>query len=293
MKQANLKQKQKRKRDKQAVINVLMLAAIFIISIEMQAQVTIGALDGPEATLDIRSANPAIPTAIDGILVPLIANFPEENPPSSPTETGNLVLLRKDAGTKEEFQSKTDGFYYWNGNEWVRLITAPSSEVMEKIYCVYGQELGNIGSAPYGNETQVFFKELVYNNASELTENKFTLNNNELMVGKSGTYLVSLLINYSRGPAPGGSGKNAANCEGQTDFSAEVKVNGASKSPAIKAITNTSSEAVSGSQVLVSAITPLVKGDKLTAYVKQTSTDCNYPYRTEGINSLTLYYLHK
>jgi hypothetical protein len=227
-----------------------LLAVILSISQKVRGQVTIGSLGDPDATLDARSINTSVPTSTDGILVPLIANFPDVNPPSTPSETGNLVLFRKDSGTKAGFQSAADGFYYWNGNQWVRLITVSSSEVLEKIYCIYGQEFASIGAAPYENETQVFFKELVYNNMNEQADSKFTLSNNELTIGKSGAYLVSLLVNYRRGPAPGGSGKNAADCEGQTDFSGEVKVNGVSKTSVIKAITNTSSETISGSQLL-------------------------------------------
>ncbi|MDR2002896.1 MAG: hypothetical protein LBQ74_07675 [Prevotella sp.] len=275
-------------------ILLLILLTNYIGSNSVFAQVTIGVLEEPKATLDIRSANPSIPTAIDGILVPLVTNFPEENPPSSPTETGNLVLLRKDAGTKEEFQSKTDGFYYWNGNEWVHLITAPSSEVMEQIYCVYGQDFKSITGSSYNNiDRQVLFNKLVYNDLNVSDDKKFTLSDNQLTIGKTGTYLVSLSITFKRTPA------SNASCDAQTDFTAKVLVNN-NTTPIVQGITNTSSETTSGSQILVNVIVKLIKGNVLTAYVRQVSADststgapCNYPYNGLGVNSLTLYYLHK
>lgn len=274
---------------KKGFVYAILLSVFSMLAVpELNAQVTIGSEDTGNAMLDVRSTDPAKPTLADGMLVPVISNFPVESPPSTKEETGNLVFFRKSADTKSEFTSKSDGFYYWNGNEWVLLITRNSAELREQIYCAYGQGFGDIAS-PYTALNQVLFSHLTYNNVGELPEDSFSLADNALTVGKSGSYLVSLAVTFTRGPQ--------GTCENQTNFSAEVLVNGVAATPVpIKAITNTSSEPQSGSQILISTIATLQKGDKLTAWVQQSETTtprCNYPYYAAGVNSITLYYLHK
>ncbi len=60
----------------------------------------------PDAQLDIRSANPAIPTNKDGLLVPKINLFPAINPTAA--QNGMLVFLTAAVGANQP------GFYYWD-----------------------------------------------------------------------------------------------------------------------------------------------------------------------------------
>ena len=69
----------------------------------------------PEAQLDIKSSNQALPTNKDGLLIPKIDAFPAINP--TVAQQGMLVYLTTDVGTN------LAGFYYWNNSpaSWLPL----------------------------------------------------------------------------------------------------------------------------------------------------------------------------
>jgi hypothetical protein len=234
--------------------------------------------------LHVVETSPANPTPTDGILIPRISNFPSVNPPTA----GNLVMLRKTAGTRPAFQTKPDGFYFWNGNEWIMLLTKTESAMKQKVYVACGQSFGAMGT---GERRPVALTVLTYDGTNVPANEKFTLANNTLTVGKAGTYLVSLIVGSRRGNA-----SNTGTAEQQTNLIAEVLVNGASKSPAIKGQSNTSAEILSACQVIVNALVTLNKGDQLSVYVLQqpltAALPYPIPYTVNGLSSLTLYYLH-
>ncbi|MBL0013900.1 MAG: hypothetical protein IPP30_09270 [Flavobacterium sp.] len=69
----------------------------------------------PEAQLDIRSSNQALPSNTDGVLIPKIDDFPVVNPTAA--QQGMLVYLTPVLGLNPA------GFYYWDDitTSWISL----------------------------------------------------------------------------------------------------------------------------------------------------------------------------
>ncbi|WP_417197827.1 tail fiber domain-containing protein [Bizionia sp.] len=85
----------------------------FFISFSVYAQVGIGTTM-PNAVLDIKSSNQALPENTDGLLIPKIDEFPSASPTNS--QDGMIVFVTG-LGTPPK------GFYYWdNGNSnWIQV----------------------------------------------------------------------------------------------------------------------------------------------------------------------------
>jgi hypothetical protein len=244
----------------------------------MKAQVAINTQNPAKSTLEVVPTDPDNPTAMDGVLIPKVPNFPATNP----TSAGNLIFFKKDANTLAAFNTKPDGFYFWNGNEWVMLLTANAANTKQKIYCATGQGFGTLTN----DWKQVLLTIFTYDNTTVPVNEQFTLSGYALTVGKAGTYLVSAGVSSRRGDAARTTAGN------QTNFIAEVRKNGAVVSPAISGQSNTSTEVLSAAQVVINTLATFNKGDKLTFWVKQESADATIPYTANGNGYLTLYYLH-
>ena len=98
----------------------LFLFTSFIFSPLLQAQVGIGTVT-PEAQLDIRSSNQALPTNNDGILIPKIDEFPVTIPTAA--QDGMMVFATGDGSVDK-------GFYYWDDAliAWVAVGTGSGGE---------------------------------------------------------------------------------------------------------------------------------------------------------------------
>ena len=85
----------------------MLLFCYYSVSL-LTAQVGIGNSD-PKAQLDISATNKDDPAKIDGILIPRIEKFPNENPGND--QHGMLVFLSKNV------TGFPAGFYYWNASD--------------------------------------------------------------------------------------------------------------------------------------------------------------------------------
>ncbi len=90
----------------------ILVQLLFFTSIIVKAQVGINTTV-PNAQLDIRSSNQALPSNTDGILIPKVDVFPAANPTLA--QQGMLVYLTTTSG------ADLPGFYYWNNptTDWI------------------------------------------------------------------------------------------------------------------------------------------------------------------------------
>ena len=94
------------------IIRSYLYLFLFLSLTVVNAQVGVGTTS-PNATLDIRSSNQAVPANTDGMLIPKIDTFPIINPTA--LQQGMLVFLTTAAGANQP------GFYYWNNptTSWI------------------------------------------------------------------------------------------------------------------------------------------------------------------------------
>ncbi|APD06050.1 uncharacterized protein UJ101_00508 [Flavobacteriaceae bacterium UJ101] len=85
----------------------------------LKSQVGIGT-DNPKATLHIGGNDPSAPTVNDGLIIPKVLSFPSGNP----SEVGLELYL--DA----EVEGNPKGFYFWNGNEWKRMMAVSKNDII-------------------------------------------------------------------------------------------------------------------------------------------------------------------
>lgn len=252
----------------------------------MSALLTVNAQVGintttPHAMFHIKESSVFNPTGTDGILLPTIANFPSVNPVS----TGNIVFLEKSA---QSTTSLPDGFYYWNTIEWVPLATdAFNSNEYRNLYCAFGA--GYYGSTVFDNTyRKVKLSNFIYDPNKERTGAVFSLENDEIIIGKDGFYLVSFETSLDR----------INHAFTQSNLYGEVTKNSGSFSPVVFAEGNTSYENTSATLVVLNAVVELKEGDKIGARITLTQLDSGvnalYPtYTSAGVTSLTLTYLHR
>lgn len=93
---------------------ITLFLLLFFTTIIVKAQVGINTTV-PNAQLDIRSSNQAVPTNTDGILIPKVDVFPATNPTAA--QQGMLVYLTTTSGTD------LPGFYYWDNatTDWIAI----------------------------------------------------------------------------------------------------------------------------------------------------------------------------
>ena len=98
----------------------------------------------PNAQLDIRSSNQALPSNTDGLLIPKIDVFPATNPTIA--QQGMLVYLTTTVGTNQP------GFYFWDNatTDWKPIIGATSAGTLDQAYDFGGAGLGKTITADAG-----------------------------------------------------------------------------------------------------------------------------------------------
>lgn len=198
------------------------------------------------------------PSGTDGILVPKITNFPT----LITNRIGKLVFLQGNS-------SNPDGFYYWNGSTWLGFPDIVNKETDETIYSFQGQ-----GYTGTDLKRGINFTKFV-----KASKDGFTVSNNEITIGKSGVYLVSLTVNSKR--------NSTASNGTQANFNYAVLINGSSTA---SVSTSVSAEPTSSTGATLDFIYRLQAGQKITAVVEKT-TDNIMPYEPFGTNSLTLYFV--
>ena len=120
----------------------LSLAIVFFFTVVSFAQVGINTTN-PEAQLDIKSSNQALPSNKDGLLIPKIDTFPATNPTAA--QQGMLVYLTTDVGIN------VAGFYYWNSptTTWLP-IKGIDGGTLDQAYDFGGAGLGKTITADAG-----------------------------------------------------------------------------------------------------------------------------------------------
>ena len=212
----------------------------------------------PKATLHVEPSSVATPNGTDGILIPKIANFPT----LITNRIGKIVFLQGNS-------TNPDGFYYWNGSRWLGFPTIVNKDTDETIYSFQGQ-----GYAGSDLKRVINFTKFIKGN-----KDNFSVSNNEITIGKSGLYLISLTANSKR--------SSASTTGTQANFNYAVLVNG---NATASVSTSISAEPTSSTSATLDFLYKLEAGQKITAVVEKT-TDNIMPYESFGINSLTLYFI--
>ncbi len=271
---------------------------LFIVALSMgiigQAYAQVGInTTTPQATLHVSESSSSSPNGMDGILVPTVSNFPTTNP----TSEGNLIHLRKVSGVSTT--TSPDGFYYWKDGQWIQILTrVTATYTSSSIYCAYGQGYEGQANVPNNEYRKILFTNLVYDASKELPGNLFTLNNNELTVGKTGLYTVSLVTGARKNGESVSTSQNA-------NYSGEVLVNGLSYTPPGSSLTavaagSSSVESITASQLTLNVLIYLNKGDVVSARVRQEDVrdgsgnlvSVQARYTNEDISTLTLTYIY-
>ena len=230
---------------------------LFMSSLNFFSQVGINTQD-PKAYLHIEPSSIDNPTGNDGILVPRINKFPSENP----TRLGQLVFLHNN-------DTLDNGFYYWDSAKWISFPGSVEKEIDETIYSFNGQ--GYTGTTLTRNiRFSQFFK---------LNQDGFTLNNNEINVGKAGLYLISFTGNSKR---PYGDGSLQ-----QSNFNYEIFLNNIKISSVAESL---AAEPNASTSATLSFLQRLESGDKLKATITKSNQGSSN-YNSYGINNLTLYFI--
>lgn len=232
----------------------LFLSLIFC-SIFTSAQVGINT-DQPKATLHIESLEENNIGGKTGILIPRVKNFPDVNP----VRLGQLLFLNNN-------DSLDDGFYYWDGNVWIPFPANIEREIDETIYSFDGQ-----GYTGTNLQRNINFSRFVKANTDD-----FTLNNNEITIGKNGLYLVSFTSNS----------KKPSGAEEQANFTYSILVNA---NTASSVYTSIAGESTASTSAAFSFLKRLNAGDKLKATVTKSNQGPNN-YQAFGINNLTLFFI--
>ena len=124
----------------------LILPILFFFTTLSFAQVGINTTN-PEAQLDIKSSNQALPSNRDGLLIPKIDTFPATNPTIA--QQGMLVYLTTLVGTNQP------GFYFWDFATlaWRPIAGATAAGTLDQAYDFGGAGLGRTITADAGAVT--------------------------------------------------------------------------------------------------------------------------------------------
>lgn len=206
--------------------------------------------NSPRASLQIDAKNNVNPESGVGLGVPVIDQFPNENPTND--QNGMLVYLKNTQDTNAE------GYYYWDGSEnhWEYIVDFKSMKLDTSKTIVTGTQFSpnNMGGS-VGTDSRV----VPFSSINSL-DPSFTLSSGALKVGKSASYYLSF---------SGGVSKSADNSV--YSYKTEILING------IPNNNLTSTNSVPGgaqngrsATFYIASITSLQKNDIIT--IKTTKT---------------------
>ncbi|WP_314057762.1 hypothetical protein [Empedobacter brevis] len=233
----------------------LMILMSLFSAVSLFSQVGINT-SNPKAILHVDPLSFSTSSGKDGILIPRIENFPGINP----ERLGQLVFLKDNTTLKS-------GFYYWDATNWIPFPDSVERAEDETIYVFDGLDYTGTDLT----RTMNFSK---YKKAKR---DGFSILNNEISVGKSGLYLISLTGNTKK---PSGS-------QDQANFSYSVYINNALSN---SVNTSIAAESTSSTSATISFLKRLKVGDKLKATITKTDQGPNN-YVAFGINNLTLFFI--
>ncbi|MGC5745930.1 hypothetical protein [Chryseobacterium sp. NFX27] len=237
--------------------NAIILGAI-LASIFSFAQVGIRTVV-PSASLHLEPTSISSPTGMDGILIPRVKVFPAAQ------AKGHTVFL-------SQHGTLPDGFYYWDGTDWVSFLSNFNRLYDDAIYVVTGS-----GYSASGNtENNVLFSTLkAYDPAG------FSVSGNQITVGKSGTYLVS--FNSALKKTVGTVNENRA------IYTYRIKKNGTTVLTTSNSLTN---EGTTATSVALSGILTLAQNDVVIVTIQKTTETGSTVYTGYGTNCITMTYLN-
>jgi hypothetical protein len=224
------------------------------------AQIGINTSD-PQSSLHIVPSNPSSPTGTDGVLIPRVSDYP-----SAPAGKGLLIFL-------DSHPTDSDGFYYWDGEDWKSFIIDSFNRNEEKeVYVFTG--VGYSGTGGTGERT-VYFTNSAGN---DLTG--FSVSNNQITIGKKGKYLVSFNSALKKGDSTPVY---------RATYNYKIKLNGSTQFEVSASIPN---ENESATGVSTSNIMDLDVGDVINVTVQKNNESHSHNlYTGYGTNAITLSYL--
>ncbi len=237
-----------------------------LISNSLLSQVGINT-NNPAALLHLEPTNAATPSTTDGILIPRVSQLP-----SLGVTKGQLLFLN--------VAIPNQGFYYWTGATWQKIADEVADNTIdESIYMVQGS--GYV----FQNANITTENPLVFNSIVAKTPTGFDFpSSNTLRIGKTGTYLVSLIS-----PLKLNSTSFVTTYRGT--FTYRLKKNGTT---VIISSTSVPSEPLTATTVSMSNIISFNAGDLVTATVQkadETGASVMF-YSGYGNNVISLTFLH-
>lgn len=241
------------------VRNTKQLAILLMaISGVVSAQVGINT-EKPRATLHIEGSSKTAPSGTDGILIPKIKNFPTTNPTTKGILVfleGNEEMMQDPSDATKKIRKYPDNFYFWTGEKWIPFVKDFNKELDETIYSFNGKGM-----------TGGYFNFSSYNKKSE---DQFTLSNNTITVGKSGTYFINFFSSIKRGSLTNSP---------QSNFLYDIEINGTNKFSDFVGFPT--GETTTGASISFGTILTLNAGDKIR--VKGAGTQGNNTISTGNI----------
>lgn len=166
-------------------INICSLIALFSTSMTIYAQVGINN-PTPSSTLDITAKNATGNTTnADGILIPRVDRERAQNMANVQISTMiyvNSIATGSQAGTAINIGST--GFYYFDGNVWVRLSTTSTNTFVPTVVAA-----GTASNSFVINDATGFNK---FAFTTSTNDGGWSISNNQYTVPKSGYYQISL-----------------------------------------------------------------------------------------------------
>ena len=249
----------------------LVLFSTIILAGKSYAQIGINT-STPQASLHIEASNPDAPTATDGILIPRLNALP-----TTGTNVGQLLFLQT--------SSNNSGFYIWTGESWELLAKESiDRKIDESIYTVVGNSTNTTYSTSY-NSQNLLFTTLTANDTTG-----FSVSNNTVTIGKTGTYLVNISSSLKTEATTGQRATFEYKLRKTTTNAANQQVT----TDEAKATSSIPNEKITATNISFSNIISLKKGDKL--YVSRqkmadNNNSANIGFITYGNNTLRLTFL--
>lgn len=221
------------------------------------------------SSVHLEASNPAKPSASDGILIPRISTLPE-----TAQAIGQLVYLFNNINLE-------DGFYIWDGTQWNLIIT--NQDVISQDESIYSV-MGDITTPNYTTSNM----EIPFVLNTIIAKNKpgFSIKNNQITIGKSGTYLLSLTSSITTNSIS----------DNYTKFKYLIYVNGENIFTGNSTITT---DDITAANVMMNTTAKFNKNDVISIFIQKlngdgsTNNEEGISYTQYGNNSLKLTFLQQ
>ncbi|MCX2678363.1 hypothetical protein OOZ15_00270 [Galbibacter sp. EGI 63066] len=260
--------------------NLVVCLIVFLVSLDITGQTikTGVGTDLPLAVLDVRAIDPISPDNSTGVSIPKVFNFPVVDPIVD--QNGMLIFYEKEPLSTD---TKLDGFYYWDNpaGNWEYIMQSKSIKLDFSKTIAMGSVFDNTmgtGSGP----VKTSFTEM------DNLDPDYSLNNGDVIVGKSGLHLIYLTAGVTKKQRPTDPQENIAE-----SFTLEILVNGTTFSPSFVSIGANPSTLNNerSTTFTVSALETLSAGDALSVETARSSATSTNEVEVSSPYTLTLIYL--